>query len=47
MTMFVTSGTANKAGAMFWTRATKADWPGVRLENSQIVTAVNAFCRLG
>lgn len=41
--MLVTSGTENKAGATSWTLATKADWPVVRLENSQIVTAINAF----
>jgi len=42
MTMLVTSGTENRAGAMAWTRETKADWPDVRLENSHTVTAINA-----
>jgi len=42
ITRLVTRGTEKRAGAMDWTRATKADWPEVRLENSQIVTAINA-----
>jgi hypothetical protein len=42
MTMLVASGTAKRAGAMAWTRATK-DWSEVSWENSQIVTATNAF----
>jgi len=41
MTILVTRGTEKRAGAMAWTRPTKADWPEVRLENSQIVTAIN------
>ena len=46
MTMLVTRGTEKRAGAMSLTRETKADWPEVRLENSQIVTAINTFAFL-